>query len=322
MKIKMMIRRKAFLFMWLTICVSGCTFLRGMVNPDYHTQRYKSHVYVKHDKPPIENFVLRSEGFGIPYYDHPDLFQDGVNPSPNDGLVDVSVIARPADESPQKASPFMLQLSERAQQAVVQSFGQLQGDRKNLLGLLQTLRERAKDEKGRQIPAFDLKQKVEFDIATTLNSGTDTDRLDYVTTYIALDDDSAKYFSFTDIQDVEREAQELIIGEISKSIAAGGKLAFQGAATPAGTPSAEVSANVTEGFRKEFRQRFMARTVSIDGKKKYFRVTQRATQEHPIEGLKRYVLALAIKPSLSKDALFTPMFSDTDSGKLEGLMRD
>lgn len=176
---------------WLAVSVGGCGYLRGLIYPDYHTQRYKTHVFVKHVREPIKNKVLAPPQPTIPYTDHPNLFQASPTNTQTDGIVDVAVIARPAGDSPQKVSPLVLQLGDRAQQALVNKFGHLQGESKKLAELIQTLRkESAGEGKAPRSLGFDLNQKVEFDIATTLNSGTDADRLDYVTTYIALDDES------------------------------------------------------------------------------------------------------------------------------------
>ncbi len=305
------------------VIMSGCSYLRGVFYPDYQTQRYKTHVYIKHGKPDIKDSALQSDGTVVPYTDHPDLFVDASKSIPADGLVDISAIARPATESAQKVSPLITRLGERGQQALVQSFSRLQGDQKKFAEFLQILlKDQISQETKPEGPTFSLEQKVEFDIATTLNTGLDADRLEYVTTYIALDDQSADAFSFLDIQDIEREVQELIIGEITKSIVGAGKLAIQGAPTQVGTSSGDISSSVTETFKKNFIQRFMGRTVSIDGKRKYFRVTQRGTQEHPVEGLKRYFVTLAIKAdSTVKDAVFSPVWDATSATGLKGVTR-
>jgi hypothetical protein len=79
---------------------------------------------------------------------------------------------------------------------------------------------------------------------------------------------------------------------------------------------------VTETFKKNFIQRFLGRTVSIDGNRKYVRVTQRGTQEHPVEGLKRYFVTLAIeaKPGVT-DAVFSPAWDAASPTGVKGVTR-
>jgi len=146
--------------------------------------------------------------------------------------------------------------------------------------------------------------RVESTFTHLIDTIHDWDRLQYVSVFLLLDDDSVK---FVDTNQLESVLRDIEVGTLTQTVTAAGKLGGKKtnytAATVAGATSSlpvqelspELSFSYVDALQRKLREQLNFRSASIESDGKIFRLVQRSSVENQIPSMTRQILTMQFR---------------------------